>query len=730
MIGKHDVLVVGAGCAGMRAAIAAHDAGADVAMISKLHPTRSHSGAAEGGINAALGNAADDSPEIHAYDTVKGSDYLGDQDSIELFTAEAPGDIIQLENWGAVFSRREDGKLAQRPFGAAGSPRTVFAADITGHVLIQVLYEQVCKRDIKVYEEFFAWQLVVNDDRCQGVICWDLLNGGLNTLGGKTIVLATGGAGRQYRVTTNAYACTGDGMAMALHAGVPLKDMEFMQFHPTTLYPSGILLTEGCRGEGAYLINKDGERFMKNYAPNALELASRDVVSRSEQTEIDAGRGINGSVMLDMRHLGADRIIDRLPGSRELSMTFAGVDPIFDPVPVRPGAHYHMGGVETNSDGATELTGLYAAGECACVSVHGSNRLGGNSLMETITFGRRAGTAAAEWALANTTIDVPESAERDAEQKLKTLRRPDVRRAAVEDPRGARRVHAGELRGLPPRGADGAPGRDPRRAARALQERLRRGQGHGLQQRPDAGDRAREHARHRALHGHRRSRPQGEPRRPLAAVRLSGPRRRELPPSLDRLLARRRPGAVDEAGAVHEVGARGAQVLMGSRRAAVVLLLLVLPLGAAACGGGKKSSSTTTTSASSPLDAVRAAAEKTVKAGTMQLALSAAATGSTTVAVAGAGGFDTANHTGKLHLHFSTSGISSTLDVVLSGTDLYVSSPLFSLTLPAGKSWIKLDLTKRRECRRRRPLVAAVAGPVAGARRAARARAAWSRSAP
>jgi succinate dehydrogenase / fumarate reductase flavoprotein subunit len=421
VIGKHDVLVVGAGCAGMRAAIAAHDAGADVAMISKLHPTRSHSGAAEGGINAALGNAADDSPEIHAYDTVKGSDYLGDQDSIELFTAEAPGDIVQLENWGAVFSRREDGKLAQRPFGAAGSPRTVFAADITGHVLIQVLYEQVCKRDIKVYEEFFAWQLVVDDGRCTGVVCWDLMNGGLKTLGGKTVVLATGGAGRQYRVTTNAYACTGDGMAMALHAGVPLKDMEFMQFHPTTLYPSGILLTEGCRGEGAYLINKDGERFMKKYAPNALELASRDVVSRSEQTEIDAGRGINGSVMLDMRHLGADRIIDRLPGSRELSMTFAGVDPIFDPVPVRPGAHYHMGGIETDSDGATELTGLYAAGECACVSVHGSNRLGGNSLMETITFGRRAGTAAAEWALANTSVDIPESAERDAEQKLKAL---------------------------------------------------------------------------------------------------------------------------------------------------------------------------------------------------------------------------------------------------------------------------------------------------------------------
>jgi succinate dehydrogenase flavoprotein subunit len=418
---KHDVLVIGAGCAGMRAAIEAHDAGADVVLISKLHPTRSHSGAAEGGINAALGNAKEDSPETHAFDTVKGSDYLGDQDSIEVFTREAPGDIYQLENWGAFFSRQEDGRLAQRPFGAAGSPRTVFAADITGHVLIQVLYEQVCKRDIKTYEEYFAWQLVVNDGRCQGVVCWDLVGGGLKVIGGKTVVLATGGQGRIYRVTTNAYACTGDGTAMALHAGVPLKDMEFMQFHPTTLYPSGILLTEGCRGEGAYLINSEGERFMKNYAPNALELASRDVVSRSEQTEIDQGRGVNGNVLLDMRHLGAERIIERLPGSRELSMTFAGVDPIYDPVPVRPGAHYHMGGVETDTDGASELTGLYAAGECACVSVHGANRLGGNSLMETITFGRRAGRAAAEWALSHTTVEVPESVERDAERKIKEL---------------------------------------------------------------------------------------------------------------------------------------------------------------------------------------------------------------------------------------------------------------------------------------------------------------------
>jgi succinate dehydrogenase / fumarate reductase, flavoprotein subunit len=405
----------------MRAAIEAFDTGADVALISKIHPVRSHSGAAEGGINAALGNASEDTPEKHAYDTVKGADFLGDQDAIEVLCEEAPEDVYQLERWGAVFSRTEDGRIAQRPFGAAGEPRTAYAADITGHVLVHVLYEQVMKREIPAYEEFFAWKLVVEDDRCQGVVCWDIVNGGLKTLGAKTVILATGGAGRLYTGTTNAYACTGDGMAMALRVGVPLEDMEMMQFHPTTLAPTGVLITEGCRGEGAYLLNSEGERFLQRYAPKAMELASRDVISRAEQTEIDEGRGVDGNVLLDLRHLGAERILERLHGTRELSMVFAGVDPIHEPIPVRPGAHYHMGGVDTDLDGRTSLEGLYAAGEVACVSAHGANRLGGNALMETITFGKRAGAHAADWALTHTTVAVPPSVEADAVRELKEL---------------------------------------------------------------------------------------------------------------------------------------------------------------------------------------------------------------------------------------------------------------------------------------------------------------------
>ena len=437
---RHDVVVVGAGLAGMRAAIEASRYGADVGVVSKLHPTRSHSGAAEGGINAALGNAGEDSPENHTFFTVKGSDYLGDQDAIAVMCAEGPGDIYELEHMGAVFSRMEDGRIAQRPFGAGGAPRTSYAADITGHVLLHVLYEQLVKSGVTVYEEWFALDLVTDGDRCVGLTAWDLLHGGVQGVEAGAVILATGGLGRIYRGTTNAYACTGDGMSMAWRAGVPLKDMEFMQFHPTTLKANGVLITEGCRGEGGYLRNGEGDRFMFNYAPNAGELASRDVVSRSEQTEIDEGRGVDGCVLLDLTHLGARKIMTVLHGSRELAMDYAGVDPIEEPIPVRPGSHYHMGGIDTDMWGRTIMPGLYAAGECACVSVHGANRLGGNSLLETVVFGRRSGAAAAQDVRSNGAQAVfSPSAVRVTERRIRQLlynfdgERPHVLRDELAD---------------------------------------------------------------------------------------------------------------------------------------------------------------------------------------------------------------------------------------------------------------------------------------------------------
>ena len=459
-------------------------------------------------------------------------------------------------------------------------------------------------------------------------------------------------------MTTNAYACTGDGTAMALHVGVPLKDMEFMQFHPTTLYPTGILLTEGCRGEGAYLLNKDGERFMKKYAPNALELASRDVVSRSEQTEIDAGRGINGSVMLDMRHLGAEKILDRLPGSRELAMTFAGVDPIYEPVPVRPGAHYHMGGIETDSDGATELTGLYAAGECACVSVHGANRLGGNSLMETITFGRRSGRAAAEWALSHTTIDIPESLERDAERQLHELldRDSGERPWKIRDELGESMLE------------NFAVFRREEQMVRQVEiiDELRERYKHvhvedkgdvfnsDLTQAIELGNLL-DTALCMVTAGIARKESRGAHSRPYD---YPGPRRRELPAPFDRPLARRRARALDEAGAVHEVGASGEEVLM--RRLAVVLVLLSLPLAAAACGGSSKSKAPSATQRGGRDRSRQEAAKKTALAGSEHLTLTVGGSASgQQIVVTGAGDFDNKQHVGSLHVDFSAAGISA-----------------------------------------------------------------------
>jgi len=393
---EHDVLVIGGGLAGMRAAIEAARNGADVAIISKLHPMRSHSGAAQGGINAALGE--DDSWETHAFDTVKGSDYLADQDAAEILAREAPNDIVELERMGTTFNRDEQGRIALRPFGGAGFPRACFIGDITGQAILHVVFEQVLKLSVTIYEEYYCTSLIVDDGVVRGAVALHLVAGNLVPIQGKAVIMATGGLGRVYQPTTNGIACTGDGMAIAYRAGAPLQDMEFMQFHPTTLKDSGVLMTEGARGEGAYLLNSAGERFMAKYAPEKLELASRDVVSRAEQTEIEEGRGVDGCVLLDVRHLGEARINERLWQIRELAIDLANTDIVHEPVKVRPGAHYAMGGIKTNVDGASPLAGLFAAGECANVSVHGANRLGGNSLLETVVFGRRAGQAAARYA--------------------------------------------------------------------------------------------------------------------------------------------------------------------------------------------------------------------------------------------------------------------------------------------------------------------------------------------
>jgi len=395
---SHDILVIGGGLTGLRAAVEARRAGLDVALLSKVHPLRSHSVAAQGGINAALGNSpapVKDSWENHAFDTIKGSDYLADQDAVEVMCQEGVERVIEMEHWGTLFSRMEDGRIAQRPFGGAGFPRTCYAADRTGHNLLHVLYEQATGLQIPVYEEWYALALVVDDGRCTGVIGFDFFKGKILPIHTRSIILATGGYGRIYLKSTNALINTGSGCYLAYQAGVPLKDMEFVQFHPTSLYGTNILITEAARGEGGFLFNAKGERFMERYAPKLMELGPRDIVARGIQTEIDEGRGFEGGYAhLDLRHLGKEKIMDRLPGIRQISIDFAGIDPVRERIPVQPAQHYSMGGIDTNPDGETSLPGLYAAGECACVSVHGANRLGGNSLLETIVFGARAGKKA------------------------------------------------------------------------------------------------------------------------------------------------------------------------------------------------------------------------------------------------------------------------------------------------------------------------------------------------
>jgi succinate dehydrogenase / fumarate reductase, flavoprotein subunit len=406
-IHRHDVVVVGAGLAAMRAAVEASK-DYDVAVVSKVFPTRSHSGAAQGGIAASLANEEEDHWEWHMFDTVKGSDYLGDQDAIEILVKEAPIVVREYEHMGAPFSRTADGRIAQRMFGGhtknfgKGGPilRACYAADRTGHVLLHTLYENCIKNGVRFYPEFYVLALIIRDDICRGVVAWDVVNGGVHVFHGKAVMFGTGGHARVYRIASISLSSTGDGQGMVLRAGLPLEDMEFLQFHPTGLYIHGILVSEAARGEGGYLINDAGERFMKKYAPEKMELAPRDVTSRAIQKEIDEGRGIGGKdfVHLDLRHLGKEKIMTLLPQIHELAWKFIHVDCVKDPIPIQPTAHYSMGGIPTDNDcrvladGKSKVVkGFFAAGECACVSVHGANRLGTNSLLEASLFGRRAG---------------------------------------------------------------------------------------------------------------------------------------------------------------------------------------------------------------------------------------------------------------------------------------------------------------------------------------------------
>jgi succinate dehydrogenase / fumarate reductase, flavoprotein subunit len=410
---EYDAVVIGAGGAGMRAALQISESGKSCALLSKVFPTRSHTVSAQGGITVALGNSHEDNWEWHMYDTVKGSDYIGDQDAIEYMCKTGPEAIIEMENMGLPFSRFENGKIYQRPFGGQSKnfggeqgARTAAAADRTGHALLHLLYQQNVKNKTKVFSEWYALDLVKNQDGdVVGCTAIDIESGEVVYFKSKAVVLATGGAGRIYASTTNAHINTGDGVGMALRAGVPMQDMEMWQFHPTGIAGAGTLVTEGCRGEGGYLLNKNGERFMERYAPNAKDLAGRDVVARSMMTEIREGRGFDGPLgphcKLKLDHLGKEVLESRLPGILELSRTFAHVDPVKEPIPVIPTCHYMMGGIPTNVDGQalavdakgkiTPINGLFACGEIACVSVHGANRLGGNSLLDLVVFGRATG---------------------------------------------------------------------------------------------------------------------------------------------------------------------------------------------------------------------------------------------------------------------------------------------------------------------------------------------------
>jgi len=425
---QHDVVIVGAGLAGLGAALELAGK-VDVAIVTKVYPSRSHSGAAQGGVAAAVANLeSDDTPDLHMYDTVKGSDFLGDQDVIETMVNDAPQAIIDMEKLGCVFSRDEKGRIAQRAFGGHSRKRSCYAADRTGHALLHVLFEQSMKQsgNLTIYSENFLLSLIYRDGVARGVVIMNIQTGEMEVIHAKAVLFATGGYGRAFKVTSNAFANTGDGVVAALREGIPLEDMEFVQFHPTGLYGQGILVSEAARGDGGYLVNGKGERFMSEYAPSVMELAPRDIVSRAEQTEINEGRGIDGKdiIHIDLRHLGKEKLLERLPQIRQLGIDFLGIDCVDEPLPIQPTAHYSMGGIPTNADCqvlidqiGTPARGFFAAGECGCLSVHGANRLGTNSLLEAVVFGRRGGKAILNYVRDAKYQDIDDKGELETQRK-------------------------------------------------------------------------------------------------------------------------------------------------------------------------------------------------------------------------------------------------------------------------------------------------------------------------
>ena len=450
---SYDVVVIGAGGAGLRATFGLAEAGFKTACVTKVFPTRSHTVAAQGGISASLGNMGEDDWRWHMYDTVKGSDWLGDQDAIEYMCKEAPDAVIELEHYGVPFSRTEEGKIYQRPFGGmttrfgeGTAHRTCAAADRTGHAMLHTLYQQSLKHDAEFFIEYFAIDLIMENGACRGVVAIDLATGQLHRFRSHQVILATGGYGRAFFSCTSAHTCTGDGSAMVMRAGLPVQDMEFVQFHPTGIYGAGCLITEGVRGEGGYLTNSDGERFMERYAPNAKDLASRDVVSRSMTIEINEGRGVGGDsdhIHLHLEHLGPEVIEERLPGIAESARIFAGVDVAKEPIPVLPTVHYNMGGIPANFNGQvvtkkgddpeSVVSGLMAVGEAACVSVHGANRLGSNSLLDLVVFGRAAAHfCAAEMTPGTRHKELPADAGQDSVARIDKLRNADGSRSTAE----------------------------------------------------------------------------------------------------------------------------------------------------------------------------------------------------------------------------------------------------------------------------------------------------------